>query len=51
MTSSRPGDKRRFTLDTYAHVMPGMQAEAAERFMEMVYDDEQDIERGWESSR
>lgn len=26
-----------FTLDTYAHVMPGMQPEAAERFMELVH--------------
>jgi integrase len=25
-----------FTLDTYAHVMPGMQPDAAERFMELV---------------
>jgi integrase len=27
-----------FTLDTYAHVMPGMQPEAAERFMQLVYE-------------
>lgn len=38
-----------FTLDTYAHVMPGMQPEAAERFMELVHgpaagdEDRQDI--------
>jgi hypothetical protein len=25
-----------FTLDTYAHVMPGMQPEAAEMFMKIV---------------
>jgi integrase len=25
-----------FTLDTYAHVMPGMQPDAAEMFMKMV---------------
>lgn len=27
-----------FTLDTYAHVMPGMQADIAERFVDMVFD-------------
>jgi integrase len=26
-----------FTLDTYAHVVPGMQAEAAERFSRSVF--------------
>jgi integrase len=26
-----------FTLDTYAHVMPGMQPEAAEQFMGLVF--------------
>jgi hypothetical protein len=31
-----------FTLDTYAHVMPDIQPEAAELFMELVYDDEPD---------
>lgn len=30
-----------FTLDTYAHVMPGMQPEAAERFMELVFGPEE----------
>ena len=31
-----------FTLDTYAHVMPGMQPEAAQRFGDLVWnaDDE-----------
>jgi integrase len=28
------------TLDTYAHVMPGMQPEAAERFSDLIFDDE-----------
>ena len=27
-----------FTLDTYAHVMPGMQPEAAELFRQLVFD-------------
>lgn len=27
-----------FTLDTYAHVMPGMQPEAAELFRKLVFD-------------
>ena len=27
-----------FTLETYAHVMPGMQPEAAEFFMRLVFD-------------
>ena len=31
-----------FTLDTYAHVMPNIQPEGAELFMELVYDDEPD---------
>jgi hypothetical protein len=26
-----------FTLDTYAHVMPGMQPDAAEQFMDAVF--------------
>ncbi|MGI8574841.1 MAG: hypothetical protein ACR2MA_05750 [Egibacteraceae bacterium] len=30
-----------FTLDTYAHLIPGMQPEAAELFMDLVYDDPQ----------
>jgi integrase len=29
-----------FTLDTYAHVMPGMQPEAAEAFSDLVFNDE-----------
>ncbi len=29
-----------FTLDSYAHVMPGMQPEAAERFSDLVFDDD-----------
>jgi integrase len=29
-----------FTLDTYAHVMPGMQPEAAELFRQLVFEDE-----------
>ena len=33
-----------FTLDTYAHIMPGMQPEAAERFMELVFGAIQDDE-------
>jgi integrase len=35
-----------FTLDTYAHVMPGMQPEAAERFMELVRGPRDDEEHG-----
>jgi integrase len=27
-----------FTLDTYAHVMPGMQPEAAARFGDLIFD-------------
>ena len=34
-----------FTLDTYAHVMPGMQPEAAQRFGDLVWDAE-DEDRG-----
>lgn len=29
-----------FTLDTYAHVMPGMQPEAASRFSDLIFDDD-----------
>jgi hypothetical protein len=31
-----------FTLDTYSHVMPGMQPEAAELFMRLVYGSDAD---------
>lgn len=34
-----------FTLDTYAHVMPGMQADIAERFVDLVFDDDE-LDRG-----
>lgn len=35
-----------FTLDTYAHVMPGMQADIAERFSDLVFGDEdRDVDR------
>ena len=30
-----------FTLDTYAHIMPGMQPEAAEQFMDLLYGPEE----------
>ena len=34
-----------FTLDTYAHVMPGMQPEAAEIFRRLITDNDQgDVE-------
>ena len=33
--SERQGNSSAFTFATYAHVMPAMQPEAAERFMEM----------------
>lgn len=47
VVSERLGDRSvAFTLDTYAHVMPGLQPEAAERFMDLVFgataDDEED---------
>ncbi|MFU8842139.1 MAG: tyrosine-type recombinase/integrase, partial [Nitriliruptoraceae bacterium] len=29
-----------FTLDTYAHVMPGMQPDAAQMFIDLVYRDD-----------
>jgi integrase len=29
-----------FTLDTYAHVIPGMQPDAAQTFIDLVYRDE-----------
>jgi hypothetical protein len=40
-----------FTLDTYAHVMPGMQPEAAERFMELVHGPLEDDNNGRRPSR
>lgn len=30
-----------FTLDTYAHIMPGMQPGAAEQFMDLLYGPEE----------
>jgi integrase len=40
-----------FTLDTYAHVMPGMQPEAAERFMELVHGPAPDAEGSAEAAQ
>jgi integrase len=33
-----------FTLDSYAHVMPGMQPDAAELFVELVYGPDEEVE-------
>lgn len=35
-----------FTLDTYAHVLPGMQRDAAELFMSLVYDEGEQASTG-----
>ena len=34
-----------FTLDTYAHVIPGMQPDAAEMFIALVYSDDKEASR------
>ncbi len=34
-----------FTLDTYAHVIPGMQPDAAQMFIDLVYNDEKEARR------
>jgi integrase len=38
-----------FTLHTYAHVMPGMQPDAARLFTGLVFDDDPNPERGHEA--
>lgn len=40
-----------FTLDTYSHFMPGMQPEAAERFMELVHGPAADDEDSQEAAQ
>jgi integrase len=39
-----------FTLDTYAHVMPGMQPDAAELFVELVYGPDEEVEESPENT-